>query len=606
MGRKSNTKKVLRKKLKEEEASAKKPLKRSTKKKIRKQVKKQLDKSSKPKLTKKQEQKKQEKQQKFIGGITVAVAFLVLIFFGYLIFQKAFRAMPIAKILPADDTVAFVEINTDLEHNQYLKAMDLIADHMDFLDEKYVQRLELLWGINFETTIRPWLGRQMGMALINSSQNSSVAHLLYFAEIGNQELLQEKLDDNAEVRDYKGFDVYVTEPSAYMTVLKGHLVVSVEEVGLHTLIDGYLGESQKLYYTSKYRRIDDNAPLNAVSDVYIDFDLVDEGSLSYFPFLTENGINMEIMNSVKALFDAQGMSLVALDEQFALQGFVSLDRGNFSGSRYIDSKIKYDAKLANYVQQDALAFWGGEDFGSQITRLISVLSAGNKTKQSLLGSLLDNYSQRYFGAEISLEEDITPLLAMEFAVALEPGKNGTANYKLLLEMEDPETDSKRLANVVNQFAQVSAIFEPTVVDYILPDGTFSREVVASPQSINTANSKYRDVTVHSLETAQNNWGIYYATIDNIAVVTDNFDALKQTIDLVKDSSPSLGDSQVFATELKSILRTSDEISYFNIEKLMPILFGENIPETLVPVASYSSGRNYFQDGITGVSYLQLK
>lgn len=608
MGRKSNTKKALRKKIEQQEALSDKPIKRSTKKKLRKEVKKQLD-GSEPKAEKSaKKQKKIDplKKQKIIGGLTVLLTGIILLVFGYLLFQKAFRAMPIAKLLPAEQTVAFIDLNTDQQHNQYLRGLQLIENHKDFLDEQFVQKLENFWGIDFETDLRPWLGRQMGLALLNSMQDDNAAHIIYFAEIKFQDELQKRLQEDAEAYQYKGYTIYSTQPAAYMAIMKDYLIVSIEEIGIKELIDSSVGSEKKLFYTAKYRRIDDNSPLNTVANLYMDFDKINEGTLSYLPFLTERGFSTAMLTPLQALFDAEGISLVALEDQFALQGFVSLDRENFKGTRFVGFNPKYDAGLANYTAPDALSFWGGENFEFQINRIINVLSAGDKAKSSLLGSLIENYAQRYFGSEITLEDDIAPLFSKEFAIALEESEAGRANYKILLELADPEIDSKRLAKIINAFAQVSAIFEPTVVQHILPDGTYTEEVVASPQAITTNDNKYREITIHSLKTTQNNWGIHYAIFDDIAVIADSLASVEKTIDIHVDQAPSLRDSEVFAAKLKTILKSSDEISYFNMEALVPILLGDDVPELMQPISSYSSGRNYFYDGITGVGYLQLK
>ena len=462
MGRKSNTKKELRRKIEEEEALNEQPVQRSVRKKMRKEVKMELQ--GKPVKEKKSDKKSKKKKKKFsefqkqriVGGVTVILTALILLVFGFLIFQKAFRAMPIAKFLPADETVGFIEFNTDTEHSQYLQSMELLGEHKAFFDTNIVQNIENFWGINFDNQIKPWLGRQMGMALVNSSQNESAAHLIYFAEIENTDVLEKMLNEKTASHDYKGRYIYSTTPSAYMTVIKDYLVVSVEEIGIKEIIDFNFSQSKKLYYTSKYRRIDDNAPLNKAANIYIDFDLINEGTLAYLPFFTDKGISMNMITPLKALFDAEGISLVALADQFAIQGFVSLDRENFSGSRFVGFNPKYDAGLANYVSSDALSFWGGENFEFQIDRIINVLSAGDKAKSSLLDSLVQNYAQRYFGTEITLEDDIAPLLSKEFAIALEPGE-GKANYKIILELDDPEVDSKRLTKVINQFAQINSV-----------------------------------------------------------------------------------------------------------------------------------------------------
>ena len=392
----------------------------------------------------------------------------------------------------------------------------------------------------------------------------------------------------------------------YLTFLNDYLVFTESEEMLTFLIDFQKETNEKLYNSPKYRKIDNNLPLNRTAFLYLDFKKVNPGFFKQFSFLNDNTIVMEVISPLLQLFDAEGICLVAMDENFALQSFMSLNEGTSENSQYLSLEEKYNARLAAYLPADALAFWGGENLEYQLKRLTEIVADGKPSTMALFDTVLQNYTKKYFGNDVNFNLDLLPLLSKEFALALE-NVNGKTTYKLLFELDEPESEIQKVHQMANNFASVGAIFEPKVVEHKLPDGTIGKEIVAFPEEITKTESSYKEFTIYELKMGKQGWGIYYTVVNNVAIVTTDLDSIKNSVDIEKNLKPSLKNSSIYASSLEPILKSSDEITYLNLEKIIPLIWQDKAKSTFFDtVSSISSGRNYFNDGVVTINYVHLR
>ena len=616
MGRKSSRKKVVREIVKEEE-SKKKGLfeNKKSKKEIKEEA---LKKTAKVKKTKKPDKKAKKKKRtalknyikphkkKIFGGGLALIMLAILISVGYLLFQKAIRPMPIAKILPEKNTVVILEINSNFAHSQVEDALSLAKDYEDYSKEALIKDIEDKYKVNFEQEVAPWLGRGIGMAMLNSQREEKAINTIHFAEVLNKTAIKTLLESRTTDTTYLGHSVYISPNGFTFTFISDYLIISEKESAIQELIDFQSSNEERLYASSKYSRIDDNLPINKVGFFYINFKNITPTAFKYVPILSEQGISAETITPFLNLFDSEGMALIALEDKFAVQSFLSLDKEKVKNSQYLDVKHKYQANLSNYVSSDAIAFWGGEDVESQIKRLLESLAGGASGTLTAFDKLLDNYGHKYFGQTVDFEKEILPLLNSEFAIAIED-LGGKAIYKILLSLEDSKVDALKIHELADNFAKVGAVFEPQVVEVILEDGTVAREIVAVSEQIVKTESKHKGHTIFHMKLGHSNQAVSYAFLDDVAVIASDPQGIINAIDFSEGEGESLNKSGVFDNLISPILQSSDEIAYFNFEKLIPIYFsGTGFTEKLSPINYLSSGKNYFNDGISTINYLQLK
>jgi hypothetical protein len=596
MGKKSNAKKKRRELEREEQLQKFQKSQKSQKKKKKKSSKASRIKKAIPKLrvTKKQ----------LLGGILALIMLTILITVGYLLFQKAFQPSPIAKLLPEENTIAIIEINSNFDHNQLTKTFKLLEDHSSYSKEKLIKYIENKFLINYEEEIEPWLGRVIGCAVIKSPTREDTIDIIYFAEVFSQTSAMQYIKKQGSETNYLDQTIYIASNGKSKTLIGDYLFFANNSDAIKELIDFNNSSSTTLYDSSSYRRIDDNMPLSKTAFFYVNFNQITDNFFYEFPIFTEKGLSIEMVKPLLNLFESEGLSLIALDDKFALQSFLSLNREALKDNEYLSQKQKYKADLTKYIPSDAVAFWGGENLEYQIKRLLEALSEDSETI-TVFNIILQNYTQKYFGPEVDFNRDILPLFENEFAIALEQIHDQNV-YKLIIELQDPSADAVRIHEIADNFAEMGAVFEPKIVEHILEDGTVTKEIVAVPEEIIEKEITYNDFTIYELKMGEQNFVIAYAIIDNTGIIATSSEGIKSAIDAKNEEIESLKSSETFETLIKPILSYSDEVSYFNMDRLSPIMFGETPPPFIEIISSISSGKNYFNDGITSINYLRIK
>ncbi|MBL4695034.1 hypothetical protein JKY72_06740 [Candidatus Gracilibacteria bacterium] len=585
MGKKSSKKKPVRKLVeeKQEKEKGKKGIltKKKSKKELKKEAQKEVSKNHKKSFTslfksdsKKKKKKKSKKkkinipkQQIFIAALVI-IMLTILISTGFFLFSKAFRATPVAHYLPAENTVLTIEFNVDTNHKQMQQALEL-------LDIRVPNILNL--------NNLSWIGRQAGVSILSYEDS---LHTIYFAEISQQAGSQKFMEENPDSHRLGDY-IFIAEDNQGIAALKA------------------LADKEPVSKTEKYIKIRNNLPFNRFGFLYLNFDLIDDNFFKNFPALSQRGLSKSLLDPFLKLFDAEGISFIALEDRFALQSFLSLNTNGLKNNSYIHLSKKYRAELSKFISPDVLFFWGGQNVEHQLNRLFEVLSLGRSSKFAFMEELLNTSIQKYFGDDVNLKDDILSLLSDEFAFAVE-GNAKNKIYKVLIELDSPKADAERLKSLADSFSAAGAFFQTKVVPYTLPDGTQSREIVAVPEEILQQEDTYKEHVIHSMTMKKRKFAIHYTIKDNLAIISNNIDSLKQSIDL-EQGTDSLMNSELFATNIEPILRSSDAISYLNLEVLLEDLFeDEKMIELLKPFSAITSGKNYFNDGISSINYLNLR
>jgi len=549
-------------------------------------------------------------KKKLFGGVLALIMLAILFAVGYLIFEKAFSAEPIAKLLPADSTVALVEINTNFDHTQLNKTFKLLQNHSEYSKENLIKFAENFFSLVYETDVKPWLGREVGIAYMNSAKETNIVYDLYFAEVLSQTNVEKFLQRyNPTENVYTGNKMYSVKfpgGSEYVTFLDNYLVASPSEQAIFQLIDTQNSSNEKLYSTNQYRKVDNNLPLNRTAFLYVNFDQLNDNFLHKVPFLNSTGVSFSMIKPFIKAFDSEGAALIALDNNFAIQTFLTLHTENSENSSYLSFDKKYSADFAAYLPKNTLAFWGGEDLGKELEKMISTFSGGDDSSQMLVDQVIQSYVQKYFGQDTSFKDDILPLLKNEFSFSIEK-LNDKNIYKLVFGLENAQSDTVKLHQLASNFASYGGIFEPKVVDHTLPDGTVGREIVAAPEEILKIESTYNNTTIYELKMGKQNRSIYYSIINNLAVICSDYDSVKTTLDLVKGQGESLSSTDRFIQDIKPVIKGSDEVSFFDFDGILPLIFKQNnLPPALGIISSFSSGKNYFNDGVVTINYLHIK
>jgi len=609
MGRKSNAKKQIRKLLKEKKAKEKKSglLTKLSKKKSKKELKKELlkkqkssSKSSKKSKTSSRKTSKNTKlkinYQKIYASFFALSSLTLLIILTLFLFQKAYKPVSIAKYLPEDRTIISLELNVNLEHSQAIKGFNLFHKYPKFTQASLIQSIEEYYTLDFDQDLKPWLGRQIGYALLHPIDHEDYLESFYFIEYSNLEAAL----DHFGISNLSSDEILSFSDQQFLMLLDNYLVISDQKASLQNLKNN---KTLTLFSSPKYRRIQDNLPLNNLAYLYIDFSKIDQNVISNIPFLSQNGFSLVSIQPVIDLFSAEGFSLITNPDNLVVQSFLSLNTDKLKEKKYITLKEKYQAHLTAFTQENTLAFWGGKNLQHQINKIFEVLAQGDTLKVKFLYQLIDNRTKKYFGPQTSFKKDILPLFDDEFALLIE-NSNQINIYKLLFKLENPSESIPKLEQIISNFATLGSVFETKIVEHILEDGTYTREEVAVAEDITSTEIIYNNYHITELTVGNKPWGIYYTSFDDLVVIASHIDGIKSTIDIMNGEAPSLRNSQIFDQQITPLLQHSDEITYLDLQSLIPIFF-PNSPDFLKTLSSISSGKNYFHDGIVTINYLGI-
>lgn len=553
--------------------------------------------------------KKLEIPYRRILSALISVTFLlVLVFIGANLFKKAFSAIPLSELLPNDKIVALVEINTNADHTQMVKAENLLKNSKYSLGNS-IQNLNKRLSVDIEKDVKPWLGRNIGIAEMvlpeenlatmffveTISRKASDEFLKKIAEKNLSELKQEDILQSFALR-YPGED-RSKDVRMYTAYLEDYIVFSPSDKAVRLVISKENKDAKKVASGEEYKKAQDNLPINRMASLFMDFGKSQDKLFQKYGSILPPELLDSAIKPFAALFSAESLCLTASDNSFIVKSFINLNSSYLKGNKYTSSKEKYTADLMDFVGQDAYIFWGGQNLEKQVKKMVAVLSEGVESVNKIFEEMLKNYTEKYFGSSVSMEDDISPLVTDEFLFTVSKKDNKDA-YTLLLKLNDPMDDGLKLQKIANNFISSGAVFEPHIETHKLPDGTEAKELVATPEELIKAESIYKDTTIYEMETASKNWGIYYAIFDSTAIISTSKKALTENLDVfLSGGQNSLKKSKIFTEQILELMNYSDEVSYFDLSKILK-------KETFIK--SLSTTRQYTSDGIMSNYYIYVE
>jgi hypothetical protein len=275
------------------------------------------------------------------------------------------------------------------------------------------------------------------------------------------------------------------------------------------------------------------------------------------------------------------------------------------------AKNRFTYGLADTIGSKALAgYIGGSDLSAEWQNTLESLSQLNPTYGIILEGILRAQANKIFGEDVSLSDDLYPLFEGEYALAFENLEKGQLGVKLMLKHSDRAFADIKLKKLQAGFRLLAAQFSPRVKSVTLPDGTISKEMVADATRLKETSETYQDADIQCLEIADSPMGFCTALTDDLILLGNNLASIKETIDLTITPKFALSQSQSFRQSLSNLSAVSDEISYFDLGNVMPLLkawpTAAVASNLLDPFTALTWVKHTFTDGVATEGYLLLK
>jgi hypothetical protein len=556
-------------------------------------------------------------KQKIKGGILALIGLFALTFIGWFLFGKMFRPQYLAEILPADKTVAVLEINIDGANGQPKQFYELMAKYPVYQKEGLVKLLTLILPVDYTKDVEPWLGRRVGMGLLTGAKPGQLERV-YFIESRDHEMTlafmkgQSLKEANEEMiaTEYKGYKIYSYTISHLIefTFINNYLVIAENGPMLKTLLDGLAAQEIRLADSEDYRKAANNLPQGALMQGYADMQKFMALLAGDQTFMAKKGQDFMAFKPFLSIFRNAGMTVFADKDKFVVQTFTGLNKDALKEGQYLTYGEKYKGSLLSLAGGEPVILAGGHDLSKEINRIAEIFSGGTKTSALVFEGLLEAQKEIYFGKEVSLKNDIYPLLTGEYLFTVD---NSLEKPQFTLVIELPETgkDIPRLEKVMSAFEKTSGIFTPRIQEVTLPDGTKGQEIVASPEKVERYQEKYNETSVTTLKLGETGWSVFYATDGGKVVLTTNKDLLKNILDRAQEKMPAgFSGTNLFRKIVQPALSSADEISIVRVGALTQatgLNEDEMLKPYLLPFATLTTAKNYFSDGISTIYLLEI-
>ncbi|MBI5413631.1 DUF3352 domain-containing protein [Candidatus Peregrinibacteria bacterium] len=463
-------------------------------------------------------------KQKQVGLIMVIFGIFCLIGPGvYFVFQSA-RITGIPELLPADETVAFIESTGRLPSEIELK-----------INETF--------GLFWERDIAPWASGKAALAFLSQTNGQESKLVPYvFVETNSPEkafeFLKNYKNQGAAIKEKADCGTAAFDTPAISFAFWGKAVaIAPSSGGLQTLCDKQSALTKHLSNDIDFIRVRQN--LTKPFWVYLKPKQLPRESLAliakYFPRLP--WINFS--------FKTLGMA-------------IEKNENVWSGSSYAinDENIpliaeqSYRALLLPLLPPDSELVLSGQNLPSQINKIDSLI--GKDKTAPRLATLLNLFADKYLPG-INFEKDLAPIMSSESALSI----NGA---KILFITQLPDnTYLKMVENVRSVFAKTAATFSPKEREVILPDGTKAAELIPNPEGVRKFSEDFNGVQINGFIFGQkgNSGEIYDSLVADKWIVSNDLPTLKKAIQLTKEPGINFMESARYKDYLNPIMKNPE-------------------------------------------------
>lgn len=576
------------------------------------------EKKSKKDKVKKTTQQKENFKRKIAGLFIGLVGVFLLLFVIFYTVSRVFRPDDLATMLPKDSTIALVQLNINPRHEQVQRFYNSLNQYEVYHPNSIQNLINENLDINFDEEVKPWINRQAGFALLEKAQPEGETDLAFFIETRDKgetkrflesRGLQSK-DDYLIADEYNGNEIYryALSQTFNFAFINNYLVVGDNPEVIQKIIDASNDSSKRLIEKSEYQKVSQNLPITTFAFGYMDIEKLIKFLKTNDQFMSEKGRELLAFEPFLRIYKAYGFTAIMEEKSMAVQTFNLLDTDYLQGRDFMNFDTKFRANFLELVPKDVKFYAGGLNLRKQLQRFSEIFSVGGEVSYLIFEGAVRALKSEYFGEEIDLESDLYPLMEKEYLIAVS-GEGDAQATTMIFGLKDPLRDKDVVETIAESFIRKSALLSPKVVEVELEDGTISKEIQTVPEEITKSEDEHKGYTINVLNVGDQNWGVYYIIIDDKLIITTKLDSMKQSIDLFINPTDSFKASDVVKSNIQPVIRTSDEVIFFDLDYLFENFVNEK-PEWLnaylQPFNYLSIGKNYFKDGISTINYIKIK
>lgn len=530
----------------------------------------------------------------FVGLLMIVAFFVYVVWF-------TLTNRSVTYFLPAQKTVAYFELE-DLSLPPQLSQETVL----DLVGLKAV--LKKNFNLDVEK-LQDYLSKgRLGLALVKEDGYEN--KLLLFFRARNQKQILKFLEglglenEKFAMVENKRNIIYSYPQSQLFSFsfIGPYLFISKDPSTLEQIQAVYDGEEKSLDLDENYKKTLSNLPRNVWGQGYLNIQTLNFGS--------ENPFN-QIIEPLKHITNHLALTIRKQHNGFHFNALLSISPDLLASNKGYTDPTRFAYSLTDYIGSKNLAVYiGGANLSDEWQNTLETISQLNPAYGIILEGIIRAQVNRIFGDDVSLRNDIYPLFEGEYALAFESLENDQVGVKLILKHTDRDFAEIKLKKLLDGFQVLAAQFAPKLKLLTLPDGTESRELVADPARLKEISETYETYEINCLDVTESSYGFCYTITDQLIVMSNNPDSMKETIDLSISPHFMLSQYQPFRQTLGNLSKVSDEITFLDLNNTDPILKNTKIGFITNKLASSFEAvtwiKHYFDDGVSTEGYLLLK
>lgn len=547
-----------------------------------------------------QHKKKMKWTDRFLVSLMILGGILVIILFSYF-FWQSFNQKSVDYFLPAESTAAYLEIEDldlpiALEQITLLKPKALLAFGASYFDlpTDFIQNKELTSHLGL-AGIR--LDKKMELVFFARVKNRRrfIQALSTSESLTSEAIIQNKETDLYQYPLGQNHSFYFSGP---------YVFVSTSEDALKTIVNTSKEKAAPLFSEKDFSKSTSNLPRFSWLRGYINLTKVDLNFLNEY---------QPIIQPIQQFINQIAFTVKKSNSGLQFNSFTSTNSNNYAVSERDEKESsRFAYGLTDYIPEQGLALYiGGSNLSAEWQNTLKTVSRYNPAYGLILEGLVRAQFQQIFGKEVDLRNDFYPLIQNEYALVFAEDESSTENQptvRLLLKHDNADFARAKLEKLKKGFEFLAAQFTPTLKIITLPDGTESREYIADNTQIEEVNDLYNSREISCVEIKNVIYGFCYIVTDQLIVVTNSIESIKETVDLTNESANNLAQSARFKKSIRHFSSVSDEITYIEPTSFVQFMKFSNPLALEVADVIESIGwiKHQFNDGMSSEAHLLFK
>ncbi|MCC6643738.1 DUF3352 domain-containing protein [Candidatus Peregrinibacteria bacterium] len=490
-------------------------------------------------------------RQKIAGLGIILIAFLIIFVLASFLWQKLFFREQVARFLPYDRTVGFLEFNFDPNHpdSEILKSILEKSPLMNGLKVEenlfsLIPQQELFWK---------WFGGRGGLALITSANGQSISPVLILKSQDETNLRSwlksQQLNSNLEQlleEDYYGQKLITLHSGPGYSVLlsDGYVVLSENQELLQAVAEAKAGHTVSLAGHPEYGQVYSALPQQNLAFIYFNIHNT-LSTLTHTPaYLSRNLAGFQLYLPFLKLFKAYGLALY-LDKDHQNQPVFTAKElilfGDKPDANLFKIDYSFDGSLTAFLPQynQTIALFGGVNLLDQKNQLSAFLKNQTIIYDLLFTGTLSQIRDQLFDNSVNFDQDFLPLFQGQYLISInQASPDAEPIYSLVLESKNPQADQLKLTVLLEKIGtKIAANLNAQKAKITLPDKTEGQEIKAESFAISNSTISLNGKSVTQIALAPN-FSIYLATLEQHIIVSTNADWLKAALDNAAQTSQS--------------------------------------------------------------------